>query len=264
MLAAAVHRLALRLAARRALGRLRRGGPPPLLGALEAFVEDGDPALARWAPRVEALRAALDGRADSVAFVDYGAGGRLQPTDGTAPTAVTRSVAAINRGSAPPHEGRLLFHLVRALRPSVALELGTCLGLSAAYQAAALAENGAGRLVTLEGGAALADHARRHLDALELTAEVEVVTGPFAETLPDVLLRLAPVDYVFLDGHHDPVATARYVDVLLPHLARPALLVLDDIAWSVGMRRAWRALVAHPEVTAHADLLVIGLAWVGR
>lgn len=196
-----------------------------------------------------------------VTFDDFGAGSRWR---GTAPRRVTREVRTLVHASAPLHEAHLLYHLVRHTRPRACLELGTCLGLSAAYVAAALTENERaqgrrGKLVTLEGGAAMARLARRHLDALDLNRRVRVVPGRFQDTLPAVLARNTPIDFAFLDGHHDPEATLKYVDQIAPHLADGAILVVDDIAWSLGMRRAWRALVRDARLVETVDLCTVGL-----
>jgi predicted O-methyltransferase YrrM len=193
-----------------------------------------------------------------VTFDDYGTGTRWNRTDARR---VTRDVRHLVRASVPLHEARLLYHLIRHFRPRTGLELGTCLGLSAAYVAAALHENGTGRLVTLEGGTALARLARRHLDALGLGARVKIVEGRFRRTLPGVLARHAPIDFAFLDGHHDPDATLAYVDRLAPHLADGAVLVFDDIAWSLGMRRAWRTLCRDARLPITVDLWTVGLGW---
>lgn len=48
-----------------------------------------------------------------------------------------------------------------------------------------------------------------------------------------------------------------YIHQMCPHLAPNALLVFDDIAWSAGMRRAWRSLVA--EASIYVDLFTVGL-----
>lgn len=164
-------------------------------------------------------------------------------------------MADLCRAGVPPHEGRLLYHLAARLQPAQCLELGTCLGLSAAYLAAGLA-GGDGRLATLEGGAAVAQRARANLDALGL-GSAEVIVGPFAETLPEVLRRHQPFDLVFIDGHHEPAALQAYADQIMPGLAEGAVLVFDDVAWTPGMRRAWRTLAArlHPAI----DLLTVGL-----
>ncbi len=174
---------------------------------------------------------------------------------------ITRTVGAVSRASVRPSVGRLLYALVREFEPTSCLELGACLGLSAAYQASALAEAGEGTFVTLEGQPAFADRARETLAHLGL-GNAEVVTGPFQDTLGDVLDRAAPVDYAYIDGHHDEQATQDYFQQLLPHLADESVLVFDDINWSEGMRRAWAAISAHPAVAVVADLYVVGVVVV--
>ncbi len=61
-----------------------------------------------------------------VSFRDYGVATRLQPRrrEGSF-REVTRAVRAICRSSVPPHQGRVLFHLIRQFRPRRCLEYGT-------------------------------------------------------------------------------------------------------------------------------------------
>lgn len=60
----------------------------------------------------------------------------------------------------------------------------------------------------------------------------------------DVLKKCEPVDYIFIDGHHDEEASLAYFEEILSFLADSALLIFDDINWSEGMRRVWNA-IAH-------------------
>src|SRR5690606_10485284 len=59
------------------------------------------------------------------------------------------TLALAASSSAPTDQGRLLFHLVRAFQPEKVLELGTNLGVSAAYIALGLRFAGKGRLTTI-------------------------------------------------------------------------------------------------------------------
>jgi predicted O-methyltransferase YrrM len=68
--------------------------------------------------------------------------------------------------------------LLRAIQPAVRLKLGVCLGISVAYQAAALALNGKGRLISIEGSASRAAKARETLQLAGLDHS-EVVRGEF-------------------------------------------------------------------------------------
>ena len=71
---------------------------------------------------------------------------------------VTRSNSA--------EEALFLFRIVRFLRPFRCLELGTCLGISAAYIATALKLNGAGHLISIEGCPTLVHIAKQNLHHL--------------------------------------------------------------------------------------------------
>jgi len=200
--------------------------------------------------------------------VDFGAGLRAGAQAGGASeqeqgNRVEDDVQRIARSSSKSAFWALfLFKLVRALRPQHCLELGTALGLSGAYQAAALQLNGQGQFTSLEGSEDLARIARRNWDRLGL-GTARVVVGRFADTLEGVL-STKNVDYVFVDGHHDEHATLGYLESLLPQLASPACLVFDDITWSAGMRRAWRAITRDPRVKISVDFGPLGVAFVGN
>ena len=140
----------------------------------------------------------------------------------------------------------------------VCLELGTSLGITAAYEAAALTLNGTGRLVTLEGADTIASLASQNLAGVGLT-NVTIVVGRFQDTLDGVLRDHRPIDYAFVDGHHDERATVRYFQQILPALAPRAVLVFDDIAWNTGMVRAWKAVSEHPAVVLAVDLGAMGI-----
>jgi predicted O-methyltransferase YrrM len=140
--------------------------------------------------------------------------------------------------------------------------MGTSVGISASYIAAALKLNGRGKLVTLEGGAALADVARRNFAALSLEGVVEVVVGPFHETLSGAFKDSSPIDFIFIDGHHDEDATKKYFTMMLPCLAPVSVAVFDDINWSEGMKRAWHSVAAAPQCTASFSLRDLGIAVV--
>ena len=232
---------------RLALAALRRSQPtlPPREAAAVAHAARLrlTPAEARAEAAVDALRRRLAASGAAVEVVDHGAGSR-----GT--NAPVRPVAKVYRWAATrPAWGRFLFGLVRALRPTRVLELGTNLGVGAAHLAGALAlteaEGGpAGRLVTLEGAPALAALAADHLGGLGHAVgedgRVRIVVGPFAETLPEVAAEAGPFDLVFVDGHHEAEAALAYLAVVEPHLAPGALVVLDDVEPGQPVRRAWR------------------------
>lgn len=215
----------------------------------------------RWTGDIEAMRRRLLDDDREVTVMDFGAGSAdadLTETEMEEGRPKTLTVAEACRVSKPRRWALLLFHLVRNLRPRVCVELGTCIGVSAAYQAAAMRLNGEGRLITLEGARPLAELAADNLASLGLD-HAHVVPGRFQDTLGGVLLEFASVDFVFIDGHHDEHATLQYFSQVAPHLAPGAAVVLDDIGWSPGMTRAWKAIAASPGVELAIDLGAMGL-----
>jgi predicted O-methyltransferase YrrM len=218
-----------------------------------------------WIDRIEHLRTQMNASTKQITRTDYGAGNpdsNWAQDEMRAGVEVTDTLAHISRVvSKPAFWCLLLFKLIRTMRPSSCLEMGTAVGVSAAYQAAALRLNRHGSLVTLEGAASLADIARNNFQQLDLDI-VEAVVGRFQDTLNDVLTNRQPVDYVFVDGHHDEQATRAYFEQILPFLAEKALLVFDDITWSEGMRRAWNTLVKDRRVDVSVDLGPVGLCIV--
>jgi predicted O-methyltransferase YrrM len=157
-----------------------------------------------------------------------------------------RTVGTIaRRASQAPATAALLMKVVHDFRPRFGVELGTCVGISCAYQAAAMMLAGGGRFVTLEGSETLCSVAERNLASLGLGGIVEVRHGTFRSTLGGVLPEDTP-DYGFIDGHHAEDATLEYHEAFLSAASGMCVLVFDDIDWSDGMRRAWQHIREHP------------------
>ena len=212
--------------------------------------------------KIENLRDELASSAGSISFTDYGAG---EPSDHFSSDEMYRGrLITVSLESLCRHASKsypwthLLFKLIRELKPSVCLELGTCLGITGAYQAAALEINQSGKLLTLEGAELLAAVALDNFKRLSLS-RATVRVGRFQDILGDVLRQEAPIDFVFIDGHHDGHATIRYFEEILPFLSEGAVLVFDDILWYETMKRAWQQIRGHRQVKTSIDLRVIGL-----
>jgi len=201
--------------------------------------------------KIEGLRRQLLKDRTMLTIEDMGAGSAFAP-------ARSRSVASIARHAAkPPHLGQLLFRIARHYQPAAVVELGTSLGLSAAY----LAEGSShARVFTLEGAPAVAETADHNLRSLGLDASV--VTGDFDATLLPLLGRLPPVELAFVDGNHRREPTLRYFDVLLRHSSRSAALIFDDIHWSEEMEAAWTTIKNDPRVYLTIDLFFIGIVFL--
>ncbi|GEM_PF-434774 len=216
--------------------------------------------------RIERLRSKMLASDRQVLFADYGAGSpdiTLTEVESANGVTITKQVSEVVQWSKPFFWGLLLFKLVRLFRAEKCLELGTCLGISGSYVAAAQVLSGSGELKTLEGSATFADLAEKNFVELGLK-NFSIVVGRFHDTLGNVLEKEKFFDFVFIDGHHDEVATIKYFNQISPHLAEGAVVIFDDIAWSSGMKRAWRKLKSDEQFSLTADLSVIGVCIVGR
>jgi predicted O-methyltransferase YrrM len=211
--------------------------------------------------RIEAARERLLADERELEIREYGAGSKTDHRSveemavGRVSHGVVRDIC--RRASSPPKKALLLYSLVRAFGPQRALEMGTCLGVSAAYQAMGLRHSGGGgHLTTLEGAPTLAAVAQETLTALGMD-DVDLRVGRFQDTLPKVFAE-GPLEYVFVDGHHDGQATIDYFEQILPH-APGALLVFDDIRWNDRMEAAWHRIAADDRIALAVDLGAYGI-----
>jgi len=126
---------------------------------------------------------------------------------------------AVSRGT-----GTLLYMLARATGARSIVEFGTSFGVSTLHLAAALKDNGGGRLISTEFEPSKVVHARENIAAAGLSNLVEIREGDalqsLAHNLPDT------IDFVLLDG-----AKALYPRVLSlveTRLRTGAFIVADD------------------------------------
>jgi len=120
--------------------------------------------------------------------------------------------------------GTLLYMLARSSGARAIVEFGTSFGISTLHLAAALRDNGGGRLISTEFEPGKVARARDHLRACGLDDLVEIREGDALQTLRGELP--ASIDLVLLDG-----AKALYADILdllEPRLAPGALIVADN------------------------------------
>jgi predicted O-methyltransferase YrrM len=164
--------------------------------------------------------------------------------------------------SIPRIWGRFLMRLVRELRPASCIEMGSGFGISGAYQAAALELNGSGELLALDQEPSLASIATRTWAALGLERRITLELGPIGRTLEGAASRAAPVHYAFIDAEHTEQATVRNFEMLLPHLAPGAVVVVDDIKVDQGMDRAWTRIAEQDAVSAAVGLRRVGVVVV--
>ncbi|MER8510625.1 O-methyltransferase [Mesorhizobium sp. M0199] len=121
--------------------------------------------------------------------------------------------------------GMLLYMLARSSGARTIVEFGTSFGISTLHLAAALRDNGGGRLITSEFEPSKVARARSNLTAGGLIDMVEIREGDALQTLSVDLPET--VDLLLLDG-----AKALYPEVLtlVESRLRPGALVVADNA----------------------------------
>ncbi|MGH8604150.1 MAG: O-methyltransferase, partial [Gammaproteobacteria bacterium] len=147
-----------RYKAKSALTQLTSHGSPKLKAIGDALYESLTHTISTEEQElitlIEQRRSFLLSSDKEIAVIDYGAGSsssnrtKEEMEKGVQSTAL---VANICKASKPAFWATFLFKLIRKLEPSSCVELGSCVGISASYQASALKINEKGNLLTLEG-----------------------------------------------------------------------------------------------------------------
>jgi predicted O-methyltransferase YrrM len=120
--------------------------------------------------------------------------------------------------------GVLLYMLARSTRARDIVEFGTSFGISTLHLAAALRDNGGGRIITSEFEPSKVERARQHLTEGGVIDLVEIREGDALQTLSTDLPDT--IDLLLLDG-----AKSLYPDILSlveSHLKPGALIVADN------------------------------------
>lgn len=121
-----------------------------------------------------------------------------------------------------PDAGRFAYAVGRTVGAKNVVEFGTSFGISTIYLAAAVRDNGGGRVIGTELAESKWQAARTNLAEAGLGEVVDVRLGDAMKTLAEVP---KPIDLVLLDGWKD-----LYLDILrlLEPSLRPGAVVLAD------------------------------------
>lgn len=201
--------------------------------------------------QIESRRSVLLADKTMIEVEDFGAGSAVIRSN-------QRRVDKIAASSLKaPKYAQLLNRMAAYYKPAVMLELGTSLGITAAYLASG---NPKGKLYTLEGSGVIASIARKSFSVCNC-GNIELSEGDFTKTLPNLLKELQFVDLAFVDGNHRKKPTIDYFHQLLAKSTSSSVFIFDDIHWSAEMEEAWEEIRKHPAVTLSIDLFFIGLVF---
>lgn len=200
---------------------------------------------------IEELREQLLRNHSRIKVEDLGAGSAKKNSP-------EKKISEIARNSSkPPSYGKLLFRIANYYQSNKILELGTSLGISAAYLASG---NSNSQLITLEGAHKVAHLAKNNFQHLTLR-NIELIEGNFDTTLQRALDLLGSPDLVFFDGNHRLEPTLRYFELCLQHSNLNSIFIFDDIHWSREMENAWETIKQNAKITCTVDLFLMGLVF---
>ncbi len=201
---------------------------------------------------IELQRKHLEKNVQMVEVWDRGAGSRQTEKN-------IRQVSAIAKTALKPKKySNLLYKITNYYTPSLVLEMGTSLGITTCYLAAA---NNNAKVVTMEGAPNIASIAKGTFKLVGLN-NIEIVEGDFKDSLDTYLNSIESVGLAYVDGNHKYEPTVRYFEQLLSKANDSSILIFDDIHWSSEMENAWEYIKADKRVTLTIDLFFIGLVFI--
>lgn len=197
--------------------------------------------------KIESMRTILLQNTQHIKVTDFGTGKYRK-----------RRINDIARRSAKsPKYAQLLFRLANSNRSQTTLELGTCVGLTTLYLAAA---NRQGKVITLDGDETLCKIARSNFDQFG-GANIESRDGLIDNELPSIVNNISQLDFAFFDANHTGEATQKYFELCLPKAHKNSIFVFDDIYRSKDMCAAWQKIKARENIRLAIDIYQMGIVF---
>lgn len=196
---------------------------------------------------LEQFRQALLANSRLINIKDLGAGSKIN-------NKATKHINQIAKTAlSSKNQCRALFNLVNYIKADSILELGTSLGLSAAYMSKARQK---AQIISIEGDPEIASLAAIHFKQLGLR-NIQLMNEEFDKALDQIADK--SFDFIYIDGNHQYESTLNYYNRLKGHLTPKGFIMLDDINWSSGMQRAWKEIKLDKTYNCKLDLFHFGL-----
>jgi len=127
-----------------------------------------------------------------------------------------------------PEQGDLIYLLCRGLRATRVVEFATSVGMSTLYFAAAMRDNGGGKVIGAELVPAKVAAARRNLADADLSEYADIREGDARQTLRHLG---GPVDFILIDGwplSKGPSLARQVIEIVAPHLRMGGYVMNDN------------------------------------
>ena len=128
------------------------------------------------------------------------------------------------------NQGAFLEILVRAIRPALAVEIGTFTGYSALSIARGLPDGG--RLLCCDVSEEWTAIAREHWSLAGVADRIDLKIAPADETLAQLPAEQT-VDFAFIDA--DKTGYRGYYEALLPRLSDHGVIAVDNTLWGLAV-----------------------------
>lgn len=199
---------------------------------------------------LDKVRADLLNNHSEIEIKDFGAGSKVFKGN-------TRKISDIAKhGISQKKFSELYFKLVNFTYAQFIVELGTSLGLNTLYLAKA---NSKAVVYSIEGCPEIARFAEELFK--KNNAKVSLINDTFENAFPRLLKEIPKLDLLYVDGNHNYRSTTAYFKMALEKKHNDSVFIFDDINWNDEMRKAWKEIKMHPEVTLSLDLYYAGIVF---
>jgi predicted O-methyltransferase YrrM len=204
--------------------------------------------------RIESIRKRLIADKGTIMMTDFGTGAEIRKGN-------IKRVSEIARYSSVPEKyGKLLAGLANEFGNKAMIELGTSFGISTMYLASG---NRSAVVYTLEGSDEVSEIAKKNFSEAGLT-NIQILTGPFEKTLPELEKERINPGLVFIDGNHRKKPTIEYFNRMADLSDEKCVIVIDDIYHSPEMGDAWKEIKKDKRISVTIDIFRMGLVFFRR
>jgi len=183
---------------------------------------------------------------------------QLEIEDAGTGTNRATTIARIARTALKPaRQAQILFRICARYNYRNVLELGTSLGLTTLYLAAADKQI---HCVSVEACPRLASFARQQAKRFNYP-NIHIQNVNLDSRLNAVLTETGTQDLIFIDANHRYEAVVKYFNECINFIHPNSIIVIDDPYWSEGMTRAWNEIKQDRRVHASIDLYYMGIVF---